>query len=476
MVWGLTLMNIADLISQVNGFVWGPWMLALLLLTGLFLTIGLKVMPLRKLGYGFSQMFRKREGTDEGDVSPFAALATALASTIGTGNIAGVAVAIAVGGPGALFWMWMTALVGMATKFSEAVLAVKYREVDHRGKRVGGPMYYIKNGLGKKWVWLGFLFAIFGMLASWGTGASIQSNSVADVLQNSFGINPLITGVVLAVAAGAVILGGINRIAEVATKLVPGMAIVYIIFGIFIVIMNAPAVPAALALIFKSAFGFDAAVGGFTGAAFMMAIQFGVARGIFSNEAGQGSSPIAHAAAQNNDPVNQGVVAMLGTFIDTIIVCSITGLVIITTGVYQLIDPSTGVAFTGAPLTAEAFSNGLPGQWGDYFVSVALAIFAFTTILGWSYYGERCAEFLFGEWIILPFKIFWIVIVFAGCWVLTLEGQGAEAGGVEGVVNLFWLVADTLTGMMAAPNLIALLLLSPVVFKLSKEYFDRQKP
>jgi len=467
--------NIADLISQVNGIVWGPPMLALLLLTGLFLTIGLKLMPLGKIPYAFGEMFRKRDGADEGDVSPFGALMTALASTIGTGNIAGVAVAIAVGGPGALFWMWMTALVGMATKFSEAVLAVKYREVDHRGKRVGGPMYYIKNGLGKKWVWLGFLFAAFGMLASWGTGASIQSNSVADVLQNSFAVPPLVTGLVLAAGAGLVILGGINWIANVATKLVPAMALTYIFFGVVVIIMNAPAIPAAFGLIFQGAFGYDAAIGGFSGGALMLAMQFGVARGIFSNEAGQGSAPIAHAAAQNNDPVNQGIVAMLGTLIDTIIVCSITGLVIITTGAYSIIDPQTGFAFTGAPLTAEAFSHGLPGDWGQYVVSIGLAIFAFTTILGWSYYGERCAEYLFGEWVIFPFKIIWVVVVFAGCWVLTLEGSGAEAGGVQGIVNLFWLVADTLTGMMAAPNLIALLLLSPIVFKMSKEYFDKRK-
>lgn len=468
--------QITEQISSVNGFVWGPPMLALLLGTGLYLTIGLRFMPLRKIGFAFVEMFKGRKSEGEGDVTPFAALMTALASTIGTGNIAGVAVAIAVGGPGALFWMWVTALVGMATKFSEAVLAVKYREVDKHGRRVGGPMYYIRNGLGKRWVWLGFLFALFGMLASWGTGASIQANSVADVLQNSFGIDPLITGAVLALAAGAVILGGIKRIADVATKLVPAMALTYIFFGLIVIGMNAPAVPQAFVTIFQSAFGYDAALGGFAGGAFILAMQFGVARGIFSNEAGQGSAPIAHAAAQNNDPVDQGIIAMLGTFIDTIMVCTITGLVIITTGAFTIIDPSTGFAFTGAPLTAEAFSHGLPGEWGQYVVSIGLAVFAFTTILGWSYYGERCAEYIFGEWIILPFKVSWIVVVFAGCWVLTLEGSGAEAGGVQGVVNLFWLVADTLTGMMAAPNLIALLLLSPLIFRLANEHFKAKEP
>ena len=468
--------QITDQISTVNGFVWGPPMLALLLGTGLYLTIGLRGMPLLKIGFAFRELFKGRKPEGEGDVTPFAALMTALASTIGTGNIAGVAVAIAVGGPGALFWMWITALVGMATKFAEALLAVKYREVDKHGRRVGGPMYYIKNGLGKGWVWLGFLFALFGMLASWGTGASIQANSVADVLQNSFGINPLITGAVLALAAGAVILGGIKRIADVATKLVPAMALTYIFFGLIVIVMNAPAVPAAFVTIFQGAFGYDAALGGFAGGAFILAMQFGVARGIFSNEAGQGSAPIAHAAAQNNDPVDQGIIAMLGTFIDTIMVCTITGLVIITTGAFSIIDPSTGFAFTGAPLTAEAFSHGLPGQWGQYVVSIGLAVFAFTTILGWSYYGERCAEYIFGEWVVLPFKVSWILVVFAGCWVLTLEGNGMEAGGVQGVVNLFWLVADTLTGMMAAPNLIALLLLSPLIFRMANAHFAAKEP
>lgn len=308
--------TVSELVGVVNGFVWGPPMLVLLLGTGLYLTVFLKFMPLRKIGFAFGELMKGRKPEGEGDVTPFGALMTALSSTIGTGNIAGVAVAIAIGGPGALFWMWMTALVGMATKFAEGVLAVKFREVDADGRRVGGPMYYIKNGMGKKWIWLGGLFAFFGVMAGLGTGNAIQTAEVVRTVNDTYGVEYWMTGTVIAVLAAAVILGGIKRIATVASALVPSMAGIYILVGLIVVGMNVDAIPAALGAIFTNAFGFDAAAGGFSGALLMMAMQRGVARGIFSNEAGQGSAPIAHAAAQNDSPVDQGIIAMLGTFIE----------------------------------------------------------------------------------------------------------------------------------------------------------------
>ncbi|MEH6823240.1 MAG: sodium:alanine symporter family protein [Motiliproteus sp.] len=446
---------LTELLKTVNGIVWGPMMLVLILGVGLFLQLGLKLMPLFKVGTGFKLMWdgrtTKAGEQKEGEISPFNALMTSLSATVGTGNIAGVATAIFLGGPGALFWMWCTALVGMATKYAEAVLAVKYREVDEHGNHVGGPMYYIKNGLGKKWAWMGTMFAIFGTIAGFGIGNTVQSNSVANVIESNFGVPMWITGIVLMVLTGAVLIGGIKRIGNVAGMLVPFMAIAYLLAGLIVLAINADAIPAALDLIFTHAFTGTAAEGGFAGAAVWMAIRFGVARGVFSNEAGLGSAPIAHAAAQTKDPVRQGLIAMLGTFIDTLIICSITGLVIITSGLW------TG-GESGASLTSAAFADALPGV-GNYLVAISLAIFAFTTILGWSLYGERCAEYLFGVKIIVPFRILWILAVPVGT-IISLD--------------FVWLLADTLNAMMAIPNLIALALLSPVVFKLTREYFERQ--
>ncbi len=445
-------MDVIQLIKELNGIVWGPAMLVLILGTGLVLMIGLKAMPIRKLGYGFKMLWRGRDLTakGEGDISSFNALMTSLAATIGTGNIAGVATAIFLGGPGALFWMWMTALVGMATKYAEAVLAVHYRETDANGNKIGGPMYYIKNGLSSRFAWLGTSFAIFGAIAGFGIGNTIQANSVADVLSSNLGVSPILTGIVMAVLVALVLLGGIRRIAIVAGKLVPLMAISYVLAGVVILTMNASQIPAAFDLIFTYAFTPIAATGGFAGAAVWAAIRFGVARGIFSNEAGLGSAPIAHAAAKTNDPVRQGTVAMLGTFIDTIIVCSITGLVIIVSGAW-----SSGE--TGASLSSLAFESVLPGVGGSI-VAIGLCVFAFTTILGWSFYGEKCVEYLFGVRSIVPFRILWIIAV----------PIGATAN-----LSFIWLVADTLNALMALPNLIALLLLSPVVFKLTKDYFSQ---
>ncbi len=447
------MQQLTDLLTGLKGLLWGDYMLALILGTGLFLMIGLRVMPLHRLGYGFRMLWRGRRGTGEGDITPFNALMTSLSATIGTGNIAGVATAIFMGGPGALFWMWCTALVGMATKYAEAVLAVKFREVDEEGNHIGGPMFYIKNGLGRNWVWLGTLFAIFGGLAGFGIGNTVQANSVADALNANFALPHWVTGVVVAVLAGLVLIGGIRWIAQVAGKLVPFMAVAYIIGGLAVLVLHAAEIPAAIALIVKHAFTPSAATGGFAGATVMMAIQWGVARGVFSNEAGLGSAPIAHAAAETDNPVRQGTVAMLGTFIDTIIVCSVTGLVIVVSGAW-----SSGE--TGATLSRLAFESSLPAV-GGHVVTVGLALFAFTTLLGWSVYGEKCVEYLFGVKSIIPFRVLWIIAIPFGA-VLKLD--------------FVWLMADILNGLMALPNLLALLLLSPVVFKLTRDYFKNNHP
>jgi len=445
---------LTQFISAINSIVWGVPMLVMILGVGLFLSLGLKLMPILKVGTGFKLLWsgRKSKEGDGGEISPFNALMTSLSATIGTGNIAGVATAIFLGGPGALFWMWCTALVGMATKYAEAVCAVKFREKDENGNHVGGPMYYIKNGLSAKWAWLGTAFAIFGSIAGFGIGNTVQSNSVSNALETSFGITPLVSGLIMMVLVGLVLIGGVKRIADVAGKLVPLMAIFYIGAGLIVLGMNAAEIPAAFGLIFESAFSPVAAQGGFAGAAVWAAIRFGVARGVFSNEAGLGSAPIAHAAAQTNDPVKQGLIAMLGTFIDTLIVCTITGLAIIVTGVW-----SGGE--TGAALTSAAFAESLPGV-GNYIVAIALSVFAFTTILGWSFYSEKCVQFLFGVKAIMPFRILWIVAV---------------PIGATSSLSFVWLLADTLNAMMALPNLIALALLSPIVFKLTKEYFAANK-
>ncbi len=443
-------------LNEISSFIWGPVMLTLLLGVGVYLSIGLKLMPWRKIGHGFKLLFSGQADKDQGEISPFQALMTALSATIGTGNIAGVATAIFLGGPGAVFWMWITALFGMATKYGEAVLAVKYREVDNLGNHVGGPMYYIKNGLGDNWKWLGFLFALFGMVAAFGIGNMVQSNSVADAVKSSFSLDPRVTCIIMAILVGLVILGGIRRIGEVAGKLVPIMAIVYIVGSLIVIFVNIAHIGDAFELIFTSAFSGTAATGGFAGAAVWAAIRFGVARGIFSNEAGLGSAPIAHAAAQTKDPVRQGMIGMLGTFIDTIIVCTMTALVIIMTGAW-----SSGE--TGASLSTLAYGSGLPG--GNYIVTFGLIIFAFTTILGWSFYGERCAEFIFGVKIITPYRILWLFAILIGAW------PSGENFGEK--LNFVWTFSDVMNGLMAVPNLIALALLSPVIFKITKVYVSK---
>ena len=447
-------------IDSVNAFVWGPPMLGMLGVTGVLLTLGLVFMPWRKLGYGFRLLFDRSEPVGEGEVKPFNALMTALSATVGTGNIAGVATAIALGGPGAIFYMWLIALFGMATKYAEAVCAVTYREVDANGKYVGGPMYYLNKGVGEfapeLGKWLGIAFAVFGAVAAFGIGNAVQVNSMAAALGNSFAVPAWVTGVVVAGLVAIVILGGIRRIAEVAGRLVPAMIVLYLGAAMLIILINLTEVPQALSLIFTHAFTPAAATGGFAGAAVAAAIRFGVARGVFSNESGLGSAAIAHAAAQTNSPVRQGIIAMLGTFIDTILVCTMTALVILTSGAW-IMTGADGGGLTGAVLTSTGFEHSLAG--GQYVVTLALAVFAFTTILGWSYYGERCWQYLFKEKSVVIYRVLWVL---------------AALSFANVKVDFVWNLSDTLNGLMAIPNLIGLLLLAPMVFKVTREYFAQE--
>lgn len=444
------MQTLNNLVTTANDLIWGPPMLIAILGSGLFLMLALNFMPLRNIQRGFIEIWKGRAKGDAstGEISPFAALMTSLAATVGTGNIAGVATAIALGGPGALFWMWCTALVGMATKYSEVVLAVHFREKNQRNHFVGGPMYAIKNGLGPHWAWLGACFALFGGLASLGIGNLVQVNSMAASLAVSFAIPNWISGLCIMALVGLVILGGIQRIGAVAQTLVPFMCVAYVCATAIVLISHYHAIPSAVLLIVDSAFNGHAAVGGFAGAAMIAALRFGVARGVFSNEAGLGSAGIAQAAGTTDEPVESGLIGMMGTFIDTLIVCTMTGLAIICSGVW-----SSGLS--GAALSSAAFESALPGS-GNYLLSLALVVFAFTTILGWSYYGERCWEFLFGARAILPYRLLWVLIVPLGA-ITQLE--------------TVWLLADMLNGLMALPNLIALIVLSPVVVKLTRRYF-----
>jgi AGCS family alanine or glycine:cation symporter len=409
----------------------------------LYLMVGLGFMPLRRIGFGFRQALGSiRSSKGEGDVTAFEGLTTALAATIGTGNVAGVAGAIATGGPGAVFWMWLIAFVGMATKYAESVLAVHYREVDDLGEHVGGPMYFIRNGLGPGWGWLATLFALFGTLAGFGIGNGVQAHELALALKTSLGVPELLTGVVMAAITFLVLIGGIERIGKVTEVVVPFMAIVYVVGALVILLVHLGEIPAALGVIFNDAFTGQAVAGGALGTV----IQKGISRGVFSNEAGLGTAPIAQAAAKPGDPVLQGTVAMLGTFIDTIIVCTMTALVIVISGLYT--GDQSGVA-----LTMAAFDKGLPGA--SWLVTFGTVFFTGTTILGWGYYSERCLEFLAGTRAIQPFRLVWVAVVVIGA---------VATGGV------IWTVADILNGLMAIPNLIGLLLLSGTVFRLTREY------
>lgn len=440
---------ISQINDTINGFVWGPIMLFIIVGTGIYYTTRTSFFQIGRFGYIMKEtllkMFAKTD-VGEGEVTPFQAVATALAATVGTGNIAGVATAIAVGGPGAVFWMWFSAFFGMMTKFGEVVLAVHYREKNAEGAWVGGPMYYIKNGLNMKW--LAVLFAIFGSLAAFGIGNMVQSNSIAAALNTTFKIPNVVTGIVLAVATALVILGGLKRIATVTEMLVPFMAIFYIVGGLIVVIMNASQIPNALAEIFSSAFSGRAAVGGFAGSTMMLAMRYGVARGVFTNEAGLGSAPIAHATAKTDHPVRQGLWGIFEVFVDTIVIASITALAILTTGVWK-------EGLTGAELTTAAFNSSLPGTIGGAIVAIGILLFAFSTILGWAFYGEKCIEYLLGTNVVKFYRIIWIPLVF---------------GGTVASLDFVWGLADTLNGLMIIPNLVGIIGLSGVVFKLTKEF------
>ncbi|MCB2106437.1 MAG: sodium:alanine symporter family protein [Rhodobacteraceae bacterium] len=426
----------------------GPVTIALILGTGLYLTIGLRFQTILRIPEALRLLLHPRsrgQARGGGEISPFSALMTALSATVGVGNIAGVATAITLGGPGAIFWMWMTALVGMATKYSETFLAVEFRDVTPHGNYLGGPMYYISRGLGSKWTWLGAAFAIFASLAALGIGNSVQSNTIGDALMASFGIPLWITAVTLGVMTFAVVIGGVKRIAAVSSRLVPSMILLYIAGAVVILFIRIGDVPDAFVAIFDGAFNGTAATGGFLGAAVAQALQFGIARGIFSNEAGLGSAAIAHATAQNDDSVRQGAIGMLGTFIDTLVVNTMTALVIITSGVWIGGE-------NGAPLTAQAFESVLPGI-GGLVVTLGITVFAFTTILGWGLYGERCAAYLFGERILVPYRYLWCLVV---------------PFGALAKVEIAWMLADIMNALMIAPNLIGLLLLSPFIFKTAR--------
>lgn len=444
--------QILTVVTAMRDFVWGVPLLVLLVGTGLFLTVRLKGLQFTTIFHSLHLAFIKRKDDDaEGDISHFQALMTALAATVGTGNIAGVATAIAAGGPGALFWMWITGLVGMATKYAEAVLSVKYRESDESGLMRGGPMYYLANGLG--WPKLGAAFALFAVLASFGIGNMTQSNSVADVLFSTFEVPQWATGLGLAALTGLVIIGGIKSIGRVTSVIVPAMIVFYMAGAILVLIYNISKVPEILDLVFSHAFTPAAASGGFAGATVRMAIQMGVARGVFSNESGLGSAGIAAAAAQTRDPVTQALVSMTQTFIDTLVVCTLTGFAIIGTGVWASGE-------TGAPLTAAAFSAGLPGTNGGIIVAVGLVLFAYSTVLGWSYYGEKSIVYLLGDRAALPYRLVFCVFV----------GIGAVTK-----LDLVWTFSDLTNGLMAAPNLIGLIALSGVVASETRRYMGARR-
>ncbi len=444
--------QIQNFLTELSGYVWGPPMLILLVGTGIYLTFILKGLQFSKLFHSLwlALIKRKEDGHNPGDISHFQALMTALAATVGTGNIAGVATAIAVGGPGALFWMWITGLFGMATKYAEAVLAVKYREVDKNGEMSGGPMYYISKGLKQKW--LGVLFAIFASIAAFGIGNMVQSNSVADAVQHSFNIPFWITGLILAGGTALVILGGIKSIGRVTQILVPAMVVFYMLAALVVVIIHIDQVPTVINLILTEAFSSTAAAGGFSGATVMLTIRMGVARGVFSNESGLGSAPIAAAAAQTKHPVTQALVSMTQTFIDTIVVCSFTGFAILVSNVWTSGE-------TGVPLTSKAFETALPGNWGGIVVSIGIILFAYSTILGWSYYGEKSLEFLLGASSVKPYRIIFVIAVFFGA---------------IAKLDTVWAFADVMNGLMALPNLIALLGLGGIVVAETKNYFENK--
>ncbi|WP_165311315.1 alanine/glycine:cation symporter family protein [Vibrio ziniensis] len=443
--------NVQSLLQSIDNFIWGPPLLILLVGTGIYFTFRLGLLQFRHLPTALRLVFSKdKHSNKEGDVSSFAALCTALSATIGTGNIVGVATAIKVGGPGALFWMWLAAVFGMATKYAECLLAVKYRKTDSNGQMVGGPMYYLQDGVGSKV--LATLFAVFAVgVACFGIGTFPQVNAILDATQISFGISREVTAVVLTLLVAFVTIGGIQSIARVAGKVVPTMAVFYILACLSVIITNSDQLLNALELVLVSAFTSTAATGGFLGASILLAIQSGIARGVFSNESGLGSAPMAAAAAKTDSCVRQGLISMTGTFFDTIIICTMTGLALILTGAWQS-------DLAGAAMTTHAFAVGLNADTlGPMLVSIGLMFFAFTTILGWNYYGERCVVFLLGTKAVLPYKIIFIALVASGAFLH---------------LDMIWILADIVNGLMAIPNLIGLIALRHVVIEETKRYFE----
>jgi AGCS family alanine or glycine:cation symporter len=438
--------------STLNGWVWGPITMALLMGTGLYLAILTRGVQFRWLGKALREVLGKAFAKSHaaGTVTPFQAVATALASTVGVGNIAGVSTAITIGGPGALLWLIVSGLLGMGTKFAEVVLAITYREQDDQGTYRGGAMYILKNGL--RAPWLGGLFALLTALAAFGIGNMVQANSVADSVRATFGVPAPASGAAIVVITGIVILGGITRIADVTQLLVPVMCISYLLGAAVILVTHADRLPEVVETVLASAFTGHAAVGGFAGAGVMQALRYGVARGLFSNEAGLGSAPMVHATARTDHPVRQGLYGIFEVFVDTILVCAATGLVVLVTGEW-----SNGL--TGAALAAKAFETGLPGVWGDVVVTTGILTFAFSTLLGWSFYGETATAYLLGTKAILPYRLLWL---------------GAAYLGATGSLHLVWDVADTLNGLMALPNLAALLLLSPVVVRSVRDFAEKE--
>ncbi|MGV0796308.1 sodium:alanine symporter family protein [Mycolicibacterium elephantis] len=441
-------------LGEASSFIWGPWLLIpLLLLTGLYLTVLLRGIQVRRFRLAFWLAFVKRQDLGaEGDISHYQALSTALAATVGVGNIAGVATAIALGGPGAVFWMWLTGMVGMATKYTEAFLGVKYRRTDAAGEQSGGPMHYLRRGIkGRLGIFLGGFFAVAGALAAFGIGNMTQANTVAANVTEEWGVAAPITGVITVVLAAAVILGGIKSIGRVTSLFVPVMIVIYIFGAAALLAINIGEVPAALGLIFTDAFTGTSATGGFAGAAVAAAIRYGVARGIFSNESGLGTGGIAAAAAKTTHPVRQALVSMTQTFIDTLVVVSFTALSIIVTGVWKEAGPDEAASFT-----ARAFAEGLPGSWGSVIVTLSVIFFAFSTLLGWSYYGERCVEYLFGRKLVVPYRILFIIVIYIGA---------------TTALQTVWTFSDVMNGLMALPNLLGLIILAPMVYRETRAYF-----
>jgi len=473
-------MTLSEIIVKIDDFAWGPWLLILLVGTGIYLSARVGFIQFSKFGYAMKntigKIFKKQEA-GKGEITPFQAVTTALAATVGTGNIAGVTGAIVVGGPGAVFWMWVSALFGMVTKFAEVTLAVKYRERNDKGDWVGGPMYYIKNGLGKNWAWLGALFCVLGCLASFGIGNMTQVNTIAASINNaidSFGgntgantlqmlgqtvpVSSIIIGVIVAVITALVLIGGIKRIGSVTEKIVPFMAAIYIIAALCVVISNISHIGEIFAMIFKGAFSAEAALGGAFGITVMNTIKKGVGRGVFSNEAGLGSAPMAHAASSETNPVRQGLYGIFEVFMDTIVICSLTAFTVLS-GHFAGVEIAWGGS-GGSELTAAAFGTVFGNRIGALIIAVGIALFALSTILSWSLYGTRCFEYLFGTKASVIYKVIFVIVIVIGA---TLS------------LNDVWNIADALNGFMAIPNLIALLALSPVVIKLTKEYFSDLK-